>query len=70
MGGYPPGYDIDTHSDLAPADAAISIVESRWKLMEASRKQKMIEEYTEMIVKMRKEILEHSRKMHPSGLDS
>lgn len=68
--GYPPGYDWRVHSELPATVAATTVIEASYRIMDAVKKQKKIEEYTEMISKTRKAVLELSRKHHPSQIES
>lgn len=70
MSGYPQGYDVEIHSEMSARDAAISIIERGWTVIDAQKKEEMIERYSQEIIETRREILEHSRRMHPSGLQS
>lgn len=68
--GYPPGYDWRVHGELPATIAATTVIEERHRVMDAAKKQKKIEEYTEMIAKTRKAVLELNRKHHPSQIET
>ena len=70
MSGYPQGYDVEVHSEMSARAAAIDIIESRWVVIDALKKEEMIESYSQQILEVRREILEHSRKIHPSAPQS
>lgn len=67
MNTYPPGWDPEIHSEMSATDAATDIVESQWRVMEATAKQEKIEEYAQMIIETRREVLQISRDRHPAG---
>ena len=66
MGGYPQGYDVEIHSEMGAHTAAIDIIERKWVVIDAQKKEEMIQSLARQIIETRQEILEHSRKMHPS----
>ena len=70
MSGYPQGYDSEIHSEMNAREAAVHIVEKTWIVMDARKKEETIESFSRQIIETRREILEHSRKMHPSGSKS